>query len=359
MIPLRFDPATLPVTDASHVGDARRTAVTLAASLDFDEAARGQVAIVVTEAATNLARHATGGELVFRSLHDRGAVGFELLAIDRGPGMADAAASLVDGHSTGGTPGTGLGAMARLSSPFEIYTAAPGGTVVLARVWPRPPAPPAPDERAWPDVGVVCLPVRGEVACGDAWHAEVAPGGTTRVLVADGLGHGLHAADASRRAVELFRDHPEMGPARMVEALHAGLRGTRGAAVAVVELPGGDGHARFAGVGNVVAAVLPADGGRARNLISHNGTAGVEARRIQEFAVDWRGDSDGRGDLLLMHSDGLATQWRLDAYPGLRWRHPAAIAAVLYRDFRRPRDDVTVLAIGGGLPPTTAAGVTP
>ena len=44
-----------------------------------------------------------------------------------------------------------------------------------------------------------------------------------------------------------------------------------------------------------------------------------------------------------MHSDGLATRWSLDAYPGLQRRHPGLVAGVLYRDYSRGRDDVTVL----------------
>jgi hypothetical protein len=44
-----------------------------------------------------------------------------------------------------------------------------------------------------------------------------------------------------------------------------------------------------------------------------------------------------------MHSDGLISHWSLDAYPGLRLRQPALVAAVLYRDFQRGRDDVTVV----------------
>ena len=49
------------------------------------------------------------------------------------------------------------------------------------------------------------------------------------------------------------------------------------------------------------------------------------------------------GALLVMHSDGLASHWSLDSYPGLRLRHPALVAAVLYRDHQRGRDDVTVV----------------
>jgi hypothetical protein len=46
-----------------------------------------------------------------------------------------------------------------------------------------------------------------------------------------------------------------------------------------------------------------------------------------------------------MHSDGLLSRWSLDVYPGLARRDPALLAGVLYRDFRRGRDDVTVLAV--------------
>ena len=44
-----------------------------------------------------------------------------------------------------------------------------------------------------------------------------------------------------------------------------------------------------------------------------------------------------------MASDGLATRWDLERYPGLLAHHPAVVAGVLYRDFGRARDDVTVV----------------
>lgn len=45
----------------------------------------------------------------------------------------------------------------------------------------------------------------------------------------------------------------------------------------------------------------------------------------------------------MLHSDGVATHWALQDYPGLAQKHPALIAGVLFRDFQRPRDDSTVL----------------
>jgi hypothetical protein len=159
-------------------------------------------------------------------------------------------------------------------------------------------------------------------------------------MVADGLGHGFDAAQASRQAVRLFNDNAGLEPARLMETLHAGLRTTRGAAVAIADLRLDRREVRFVGVGNVSAVILPPAGEtRSQSLTSHNGTAGAEARRVQEFVYPWPA-----GGLLVMHSDGLASQWQLPHYPGLRNKHPALVAAVLYRDHRRARDDVTVLA---------------
>jgi hypothetical protein len=46
-----------------------------------------------------------------------------------------------------------------------------------------------------------------------------------------------------------------------------------------------------------------------------------------------------------MHSDGIATHWSLDNYPGLEAHHPAVIAATIYRDHARARDDATVAVL--------------
>jgi hypothetical protein len=73
-------------------------------------------------------------------------------------------------------------------------------------------------------------------------------------------------------------------------------------------------------------------------MTSHNGTLGHELRKIQEFSFPWEPES-----LLIMHSDGLGSRWDLSQYPGIMRKHASMIAAVLYRDFERQRDDVTVL----------------
>ena len=98
------------------------------------------------------------------------------------------------------------------------------------------------------------------------------------------------------------------------------------------------GRVRYAGVGNISGSIL--GGPSNRGLSSQNGTIGVQVRRVQEFQYEW----PPRG-VLVMHSDGLTNRWSLDAYQGLAARHPAIIAAALYRDCLRGRDDATVVVV--------------
>jgi hypothetical protein len=169
------------------------------------------------------------------------------------------------------------------------------------------------------------------------------------LLVADGLGHGLGAAEAARAVVQTCRQHHTRTPEALLAAAHTAAQGTRGAAVGVAEIDTVTQAVRFAGVGNIAGMVWTATG--SHGLASHNGIVGHEMRRRQMFTYPW-----GPGAVVVLHSDGLQTRWRLEAYPGLARRHPSLIAGVLYRDFTRGRDDVTVLVVtvppaGPMLPP--------
>ncbi len=280
----------LPVTEASQVGEARRLATRLAQGLGFDETEAGKVAIVVSEAARNLAVHATGGELLLRALECDGVGGIEVLALDRGPGIANVAQALRDGYSTAGSPGTGLGAIARLSALFDIHSVPEVGTALLARLWSRPlPRHLQPHPL---DIGVVCLPKPGEEVCGDGWAVDQRPG-RGLILVADGLGHGQAAGEASQEAVRVFQENPHLGPVAMIEAIHPTLRHTRGAAVAVAEVDISHQVVRFAGVGNIDGVISfgyaqdRLSSGGSRHTVSHHGTVGHEVRKIQEFTYPW------------------------------------------------------------------------
>jgi len=332
------EPVALPILESSQAGEARRIAIALASRLGFNETERGKVGIVVTEVANNLVRHAVDGKLLLQPLTRNNIEGIEILALDKGPGMSNISECLRDGFSTAGTPGTGLGAISRLSAFFDIYSVANVGTACLAQLWASPLPTSQPDSHL--ESGVVCLPKTGEEISGDAWAIDQ-DSGRSLVLVADGLGHGPQAAQASREAVRIFQANLGRSPKEIVEAAHAALRSTRGAALAIAEVDVERLTVRFAGVGNISGTIFSPL--KSNSMVSYNGTVGHEVRKIQEFVYQWP-----KGGLLVMHSDGLGTQWRLDRYPGLTAKHPSLMAGVLYRDFNRGRDDVTVLVAREG-----------
>lgn len=324
----------VPVTEASQPAAARRAAVALAQDVGMDESAVGTLALVVTELATNLVKHAKNGELLIRRLGADGMDGVEVLSLDKGPGMSNVGRSMDDGYSTAGSPGMGLGAVRRTAAVFDLYSQPGQGTAVLARVFGRRRSD-ATDSRS---VGVVRQAKAGEAVCGDNWIARWFPGGWV-CAVADGLGHGVVASDAATAIIDAVRRAPlHLSPVEILEAAHKAAKPTRGAAFGVAVLDEGAEIVRFAGIGNIAAVVVTGD--ERRHLVSHNGIVGHEYRKASEFAQPWRKES-----LLVLHSDGVGTHWDLERYPGLLSHDPSLTAGILYRDFTRGRDDATVIVM--------------
>jgi anti-sigma regulatory factor (Ser/Thr protein kinase) len=319
------------VSDASHAGDARRQAALMAEHLNLGERASGALAIVVTEAVTNLVKHVGSGILVLECLAPNGHRGVRVLALDKGPGIKDLNAALRDGHSTAGSAGNGLGAIKRLSDVFEIYSRPGLGTALLAEVWSKK----VHENHSGLEVGVVSVPVKGEDICGDGWGSKKTAEAML-LMVVDGLGHGILASEAAREAERIFSESRSDSPTPILQDSHDSLKKTRGAAMAVASLNFERGLISFAGVGNIGATIVAPNG--SRGMASHNGTIGHQLHKIQEFSFPWNSQS-----MLIMHSDGLNTRWDLKPYPGIWNKHPALIAALLFRDYSRERDDVTVL----------------
>lgn len=336
---LQFD-----VIEATQVAAARRAVALLCAQLGFDQTAAGRAGIVVTELGSNLVKHALAGQLLARAIPFGDAWAVELLSLDKGPGIRDAAASMRDGFSTAGTPGTGLGAIRRQSSAFEIHSTA-SGTVLRAVVSPDSRSTAAQSTADSFDVGAVCRAYPGETLSGDAWRVHAAAD-SLLMLVADGLGHGPLAAQAAEAALAAL-DPSASNLEQMYRGIHAALRPTRGAAVGLARVT--PQAVEFVGIGNVACRVRVR--GSERQLLSHNGIAGHEARKVQVFSHPLSADS-----LVFMQSDGIATHWSLDAHPALEVRHPGLIAAMLYRDHFRGRDDATIVVARVNTAPGFAAG---
>lgn len=328
----------IPIEDESQCGEARRIAMKMAREICFDEVRVGQVAIVVTEAATNILKHAERGEILLQ-VTDHGSANavaeFEVIALDKGPGMPNIEECLRDGYTTGSSPGQGLGAMRRQSVESDFYSVPGEGTAILAR-WPvatggvrifaEPPL----------RVGAVNVSKHGEEFCGDSWGVEQTDDIST-VMLADGLGHGYDASLAALEAVRILHSHRDLPPGTLIDLTHRALLSLRGAAVSVARLDRARGKMVFSGLGNVAGQIY-ARAGRSQHLVSVSGTAGHQTARIREFSYPWPADG-----ILVMHSDGLSTSTSLESRPALARCDPSLIAGVLYRDFSRGRDDATVV----------------
>lgn len=322
------------VEDPSQVGEARRAALLLAHELAFDDTAAGRLALGVTELGTNLVRHAGGGALLL----GLDGAGVELLSLDRGPGM-DLARCLADGFSTGGSAGTGLGAVRRMAQRFSGFSLPQRGAVISARFEAagEGPAGAAPVPGQGFSIAGLNLPAPGERVSGDGWGLRVRDG-RTLLLMADGLGHGPQAAEAAAAMLDLFQRSPASEPAALLEDAHPSLRSTRGAAVAIVALERGPDRLVFAGAGNIAGRLV--SGVVDRSLMSQPGTLGLQIRRLHDTVHDWPEHA-----LLVLHSDGIVSRWNLAEAEGLLRCEPMVVAGWIMRDHCRGRDDATVVVV--------------
>lgn len=321
------------VEEPSAAAACRGAAAALASRLRFPAARADQLALAVTEAASNLHKHARQGSMLLRIARRDDRAGIEMVTIDAGPGFRDTDAAMRDGHSTSGTLGIGLGAIRRLADFCDLYSVPGHGTALVARFWP------APAPAAGRCAGLV-RPIAGGTECGDVFGAADTADGVTGVLC-DGLGHGPLAATAAQEAVAAVLEEPAAEPAALVERAHRRLAHTRGGALAVVRVAGtgaaGTG-VRFAGLGNIMAVIL--GGGTRTAMLSVPGIAGHQARTIRQFEY-----TAPPGAAVVLHSDGVSARWNPAALPGLSTRDPLVIAAALLAEAGIRRDDASVLVL--------------
>lgn len=329
---------TITIDHHSRIAEARRAAALLGHTMGLTPELVAQASLVITELCTNILKYGERGEVLLSTLcANAAAYGLDIVALDRGPGIANFDAAVKDGFSTGGSLGVGLGTMRRAAALFDIYSAAGVGTAVLVRLLEKKVAAPKEDGFT---VGSRMTPIRNETVSGDGWSC-LRFDQTLAVAVVDGLGHGSKAAEAAHAAIDAFHGSVrQVGPAQAIQMAHQALLSTRGAVMAVASIDQKAQTIRFAGLGNI-SAVVYAQGVPAR-LVSTDGTVGYGVRKARESSAAWTSRST-----LILNTDGLSSRWNLAKHPGLLACHPMLIAALLHRDFSRDTDDATVVVIRG------------
>lgn len=320
---------SIRISHPSDIAEARRRCLVLTHPAGSPDDYASRVATVVTELGTNILKHAENGRIFVRSMDD---TGVQLVAADQGPGIKDVTRALQDGYSTSGTMGSGLGSVGRLSDQFTIFSD-PRGTVVVAEVRHKKTLA-APSFTA----GAAYIPAPGESVSGDAWAIRDL-GHTVRVFLIDGLGHGPIAARPAQDALATLSELDDQSPVDAMRSIHNALRPTRGAAAALADIELSTGRAEMAGIGNISATSF--SDGSSKQMISFHGILGSQLpRSFRSYEAPL--GPEGR---LLLHSDGVRNDWPMEPAATL---HPAVVAAILLRDYRRGPDDASVAMVSLG-----------
>ncbi len=259
------------ISDRSFIAFIKREIHTLVSRGGFTPGRVGEIDIIVSELTSNLIKHAGGGELLYRLRENEGVWTFEILCIDKGPGIENVPQMMRDGASTTNTLGHGLGALQRLSDLFQLYSLRGWGTLVYCKVISvRESLVPKP--RNVFDVKAVCVSKAGELLCGDGYCIRQLAD-ETRVFMGDGLGHGAKAHEAVALACENFAACRESDPVEIIRYIHANVKRTRGLVGSVAILDHVQKQWRICGVGNISTRLY--SGLLFKHYLAYNGIIGL------------------------------------------------------------------------------------
>jgi len=326
---------SIPIQREQDAFAAKTALRNLARIIGFSERESEELLLVVSELASNLIKHAHGGQLAFKVLEDaENRKGIEIESTDDGPGMADPELALTDGYSTAGSLGYGLGTVNRLADEMEVASKSGVGSRIICRRWTRVKKAPSSAPRL--DFGVVTRARGNAGENGDAFVVK-RWNGQALVGLIDGLGHGPFAARAAAAARGYIETHFDQPLGNILRGTDRACRATRGAVVGLAALYD-EIHLSFSGIGNIEARIIGS--GKPVAALSVRGIvgAGVPSPQITEHS--W-----GPDHLLVMHSDGLRHNWRWTEFRGLERESAAVIARNLFQALATADDDATILVM--------------
>ena len=322
--------------DRSYSALIKKNIRAIITEINFTEKRAAEIDLIVSEIITNILKHTIrGGELLARSIFKDGYKGFEIIALDSGPGIRELKKMSADGASTTKTLGYGLGSINRFSDVFDIYSVPDWGTVVLSQVWELESFI---QKKQQFEFGAVMVAKDGEELCGDGW-ASFESKRILKIAVFDGLGHGPEAHSAAEAAINSFKNNLNLLPDQLLLITHDNIKKTRGVVGFILEIDKAKMSCTYSGIGNITCKIISRYS--SRNLISYNGTIGhVIPGSISNHVIDLN-----PLDMLIIHSDGIKSRRELENRPAIFNHHPTTIAACIYNEQLRGIDDATVIVV--------------
>lgn len=300
-----------------------------------------EIGLAVTELASNLTKHAGGGEIRLLAIEADSRVGIQIESEDNGPGISDVERAVTDGYSTAGSLGAGLGTVNRLMDELE-FRARPhsAGLHVVCQRWLRSRVKNFPVR--WLEFGAATracrmLPENGDAIILRQWEGHALTG------VIDGLGHGQFAKKASQAARQYIEQHFDQPLTSLFRGVGRTCRATRGVVMALARFDFARQTLAVASIGNVEVRLI---GGTERpGFVVRRGVLGLNAPDPVVTEHPWTSTS-----ILIVHSDGLRAHWQGDEFQNLAREAPGIIALQLLRKFGKTEDDATVVVAKGAKP---------
>jgi anti-sigma regulatory factor (Ser/Thr protein kinase)/serine/threonine protein phosphatase PrpC len=325
----------IAISHASDVSAARRAAQAVSSALGFAAGEVDELALVVSELATNLLKYAQGGTLTLTSLEASGRIGVQVESHDRGPGIADVEQAMTDGFSTAGSLGYGLGTVNRLMEALEVRSEPGRGTYIVCQRWRRlhlhNPLP-CPLEFGAATRAHPRMEMNGDAFVIKRWQESALVG------VIDGLGHGQFAHRAAQTARRYIESHCDRPLAELFRGVGRACHATRGVVMALVRFDWAQEKLTFASIGNVEVRVL--GNAEPMNFMVRRGVVGLNAPNPVVTEHHW----DPR-HVMVLHSDGLTIHWRWQDFPDLAALSATLMAQRLLRALARGEDDATVVVV--------------
>jgi anti-sigma regulatory factor (Ser/Thr protein kinase) len=329
---LGSDSQPIPISDEASVSSARQRVREAGQQLSLGNELVEIVALIASELTHNHLSHARQGYFLVRPIHRGGVKGLEVVAADIGPGItAPAAAIRGDVTKNAASLGAGLSAVCRLADEVDFDNRVVEGTCIVARKF----------ETAAPsfcETAIMGKPFPGEALSGDDAILIQSDRGFV-AAVADGLGHGPEAREASNRAMDAVSRNAQIDLAAMAVAIDKELADTRGCAISIVRYVKEDGSLESISAGDVHAHLYhlrDAHFFTPTPMILGIGQSRPQKLRIERVPVK-------AGSILAIFTDGLKSRANLKGQLDVLRQPAIAIAQHMLDTESRPDDDALVL----------------
>ena len=333
--------------DIAFLGDvsaARNTAKMMALGVGFPSAASEEIALAVSELASNLIKHAKCGEIMLQPFSEGGRVGIQIESHDKGPGIRNVEEALTDGYSTAASLGFGLGTVNRMMDEFHISSEnrpPNNGTHITCKRFVRADtlsSMPAPLDFGVATRSHPLMNVNGDAFIIKQW-------GTSALIgVIDGVGHGQYALRAAQTARQFVETHYDQPLSSIFLGVGRVCRATRGVVMSLARFDWTPDLSRiiltFSGIGNVEMHVIGKQ--ESMNFIIRRGILGVNAPNPVVTEHLWNPEY-----VMVLHSDGISSHWKWIDFPEMAKVSPDVAAQRLLKHLARDEDDATVIVAKG------------